>query len=77
MSTSENDNQKKIEQAKKSLHSYTRYSGIAIQMIVIIGALTYLGYFADKYFETSFPVFTLIFLLVSVALAMYTIIKKI
>ncbi len=55
---------------KKSVNAYARYSGIAFQMIAIILLGVYGGWKIDQWFATK-PIFTIMFLLISVILAMY------
>ena len=66
------------EQKKKPQPtSYAKYSGMAIQMIVIILAGVFAGRKLDQVLATKFPVFTLILTLLSVCLAMYYFIKDV
>ncbi len=60
---------------KKPLNAYARYSGMGIQMAVIIGLGTYGGIKLDALISIKFPVFTILFSLLSVALAIYVSIK--
>ena len=64
------------KQEKKN-NPYIKYSGIAVQMALIIVAGTFGGKWIDKTFEFHFPVFTLIFAILSVVLAVYYAIKDI
>jgi hypothetical protein len=57
------------------LESYARYSGMALQMLVIIGAGTYAGIKLDHWLNLQFPVFALLLSLVSVFAAIYTAVK--
>lgn len=41
--------------------SYLKYSGMAIQWVVTIGVLGWLGYQLDRYFGLKFPLFLLLF----------------
>ncbi len=68
---------KKKSQNRENLSNYAKYSGIAFQMILIIIAGLYLGIKMDKWFHTNDPVFTAIFTLLGVILAIYTIIKDV
>lgn len=60
---------------KKPLENLARYSAMGFQM----GATIFLGAWAgiklDKYFNTSFPVFTLLLICISVFAAIYFVIK--
>ena len=68
----END---ELEETKKSLQGYARYSSMAFQMFGIIGIGVFGGYKLDQWLAFKFPVFTLIFSLLSVAGAIYLVIK--
>ena len=57
------------------LKTYTRYSGIAVQMIVIILVSVWGGRKLDEIAGTEIPVFTAILALVGVVAAIYTSIK--
>lgn len=68
----------KKEERKTPVHSlkrYSYYSGMAIQMGVIIGGGTYGGVKLDAYLTTT-PLFTLVFSLTAIALSLYLIIKE-
>jgi F0F1-type ATP synthase assembly protein I len=58
-----------------SLNNYAKYSGLAIQMGVIIGGGCYGGVKLDEYFKNITPVFTIILSLLSIVLAMYVVLK--
>lgn len=60
---------------KKTLNSYTRYSSIAFQMLVIILAGVFGGRELDKWLDMQFPVFTLVLSILAVILAIYSVIK--
>ena len=55
--------------------NYARYTGMAIQMIVIIAGMTYAGVWLDSKREGETPVFTLILSLLGVFAALYTSLK--
>ncbi|MCA1757318.1 MAG: AtpZ/AtpI family protein [Bacteroidales bacterium] len=76
--------QKKTQHRKKrktenetddSLKGYARYSGMALQMIVIITAMTYAGVWLDSRREGDTPVFTIIMSLLGIFVALYTSLK--
>ncbi|MFO7756032.1 MAG: AtpZ/AtpI family protein [Bacteroidales bacterium] len=57
------------------LKSYARYSGIAFQMIIIIGGMTFAGVKLDERRGGETPVFTIILSLLGVFAALYTTLK--
>jgi F0F1-type ATP synthase assembly protein I len=63
------------EKKKKSLDSYTRYSSIAFQMLIIILVGVFGGIMLDEWLKPNFPVFTVILSILSVILAIYTVTK--
>jgi F0F1-type ATP synthase assembly protein I len=56
------------------MKGYVRYSGMATQMLVVIGGFTWGGRALDKWIATK-PLFTVIGSLLGVAIAMYLVIK--
>jgi len=62
---------------KKQRNSLLRFSGLAFQMGGTIGGLTYAGVYLDNKFPKEFPVFTLIFSLSSVFIALYLVIRDV
>ncbi len=71
------DPQKKRTENKdnNSVKSFARYTGIAVQMIVIIGIMTFAGVKLDERRGAETPVFTLILSLLGVFAAIYTAIR--
>lgn len=63
------------KQPQKPLNAYAKYSALGIQMAVIIGGGCYGGYKLDEYYQNTTPVFTIILSLVSIAIAMYIVLK--
>lgn len=64
------ENPEKTNEPKKQLNDYARYSGMAVQMIVIILLGVWGGIKLDKVLSLKFPFFTLVLTLLSVFLAM-------
>ena len=56
---------------KNKLSGYARYSSMAIQMLVIIIVGIFGGYKLDEHIKLKFPIFTVLFSFLSVALAIY------
>ena len=63
------------KQKNKHLNNYVKYSSIAIQMGLIIFLCSYGGVKLDNYLKWEFPVFTIVFSIASVAIAIYLAIK--
>lgn len=63
-----------LDQKKRQLNIYARYSSMAIQMLVIIFLGVFGGYKLDTWLQTK-PVFTIVLSLLSVVLAIYYVIK--
>jgi|SaaInl1SG_22_DNA_1037389.scaffolds.fasta_scaffold00992_6 ATP synthase protein I len=62
---------------KKPPKAYLKYSGIAFQMIAIIGFGTFFGAHLDKKYATETPFYTLIFSLLSVFVALGLTIRQV
>ena len=60
---------------KKKLSNYVKYTGLGLQMVTIILVGVFGGYKLDEYFDMNFPVFTVVFSLASVVLAIYYSVK--
>jgi ATP synthase protein I len=64
------------KEPQKPLNDYAKYSGLAVQMALIIGGGCYCGYKLDEHFKnTETPIFTIILSLLSIGLAMYIVLK--
>jgi hypothetical protein len=57
------------------LPDYARYSGIAITMGVIITGGIFGGLALDRWVQAGFPLFTILFSLASVFVAIYVVIR--
>lgn len=68
--------QQDLDKVRKSLRNYGRYAGIGFQMIAIIGFFTFIGYQIDKNRDAKQPLFTAIFSLLGVCLALYQVIRS-
>ena len=69
--------QKSKKSKKKQLNPYIKYSSLTTQMAVIIAAGTFFGDYLDKKHTPDTPVYTIIFSLLSIFLALYYVLKKI
>ena len=54
---------------------YIKYSGLTIQMMVIIFGGTYCGVRLDKYMAWKFPLFTVVLALLSVVFAVWYVVR--
>jgi len=66
-----------LEGKKNSFNKYLRFSSIAIQMGVIIGAGALLGDWLDKTQENTFPIWTLVLVLLAIFGALYQVIREV
>ena len=66
---------KKSNKEKSKLTNYAKYSSIAFQMLLIILIGVFGGIKLDKYLNWEFPVFTVVFSILSVFLSIYFAIK--
>ena len=60
---------------KSRLNNYARYSGLGIQILVLIFAGMYGGYKLDRLLHLKFPAFTLVLSLLGTSLAIWYAIK--
>jgi hypothetical protein len=60
---------------KNRLDAYGRYSGLGIQMLIIIFAGAYGGLKLDKSLRFKFPLFTIVLSLSAVAVAIWLVVK--
>ena len=60
---------------KKKVNDFARYSGMAFEMLVIIGGMTWVAVWLDKQTESEIPWFTIILSPLSVIIAVLLIIK--
>ncbi|RPD93416.1 AtpZ/AtpI family protein [Aureibaculum marinum] len=67
----------KIEKQRKQLNSYARYSGIAIQMMAIIGIGTFAGVKLDELYPNNYNIYTIVLSLAFVLISIYIVIKRI
>jgi predicted MFS family arabinose efflux permease len=62
---------------KKPLKNYARYSGIAIQMLAIIGIGTFVGTKIDGNYPNKHNIFTALLSLTSVVLSTFIAVRRI
>ncbi len=63
------------QRKNSSLNSYAKYSSLSIQMVIIVLAGAYGGVKLDKWIQWKFPLFTLLFSILGVAIAIYIAVK--
>ena len=56
--------------------AFAKYSGIAFQMLAIIGLSTWLGTWLDGHFYSKNPWFTITLMLLGLLLALYQVIRS-
>jgi len=67
--------QNNLDQEKRLLREYARYSNLAIKLIAVILAAFFIGRQLDKWVDTGFPIFALLFSVGGLVAMMYLLIK--
>ena len=62
---------------KKKQHNLIIFSQIGLQMLIIILAGVFVGFKLDQIYLNQYQAFTILFSLLSVALAIYVVIKQV
>ncbi len=65
-----------MSEEESGFSKYAKYSGLGIQMGVIIGGLTWLGTFLDDKYASK-PLWTVVLSLISVFIALYLVIREV
>ncbi len=73
----EKPNKKSLKDGLRSSREFIKYTNIAFRMIIIILVGVYSGVKLDEYLKMESSIFTMIFSLLAVIVAMYVIIKEI
>jgi len=68
---------KQNRERSSQLNTYARFSGIAFQMIAIIGLGVYLGIKLDEKYPNKYKLFTIVLALLSIAMALYNVIRQV
>lgn len=71
-----NDKTDSIEAEKQAINSYVKYTGVAFQMMAIIGLSAYIGYKTDQYYEHKTQWVTAIACVLGVFLSIYQTIRQ-
>lgn len=66
-----------LAKGKESLNKFIKYSSLAFEMGIIIGAGAYGGVYLDEYFSFEQPILTIILSLFAVVSSLYLVIKRI
>jgi len=61
---------------KKALNNYAKYTGVAFQMMAIIGAAAYIGYKVDEYYNHQTQWVTALSCVLGVCLSIYQTIRQ-
>jgi len=77
MSQSNQTRHKQPKDQKDRLNNYAKFSGIAIQMFVIIALGTFLGYKLDESYPNKHHLYTLILSLSAVIISIVYVIRRI
>jgi F0F1-type ATP synthase assembly protein I len=64
------------KEPKKKFDDFIRYSNLAFEMVAIMGAGTFSGWLIDNWLELKFPIFLLVFMVLSVVGAIFYAIRK-
>ena len=65
-----------MDDKKKSVNNFARYSSISFQMLATIGVFAFIGYKLDAYQHTKTPIYTATFCLVGVVISLYQVVKQ-
>lgn len=62
--------------AKIQQNVYMKYSSIGIQLLVLVFLVTYSGFWLDRYFKTSRPIFSISCGVLSVILGIWYVVRE-
>lgn len=65
-----------LSDEKKALSGYAKYTGVAFQMMAIIGAFAFIGYKIDQYYDHKPQWVTAIACLIGVCFSIYQTIRQ-
>lgn len=65
-----------LEDEKKALGGYAKYTGVAFQMMAIIGASAFIGYKIDQYYANEVQWVTALSCVLGVCLSIYQTIRQ-
>lgn len=76
MDTEEPKEPEEFNEEKKALTSYAKHSGVAFQMIAIIGLFAFIGYKLDEWLHHEVKWITALSCVIAVCLSIYLTIKQ-
>jgi len=65
-----------MDDEKKNVNSFAKYSSISFQMLATIGVFAFIGYKLDQYQKTKAPIYTAVFSLIGVVISLYQVVKQ-
>ncbi|HNX54277.1 MAG TPA: AtpZ/AtpI family protein [Prolixibacteraceae bacterium] len=65
-----------LKEPKKKFDDFIRYSNLAFEMVAIMGIGTWVGWLIDNWVETKFPIFLIVFMVLSVIGSIFYAIRK-
>lgn len=72
---SDTEKEDKLKKGKKALNSYATISTLILQLVGLIVFGGWGGRELDRWLELSFPLFTLLFILITACLGFYILVK--
>lgn len=72
---SDTEKEDKLKKGKKALNSYATISTLILQLVGLIIFGGWGGRELDRWLELSFPLFTLLFILITASLGFYILVK--
>lgn len=76
MNAEEPNGEKDLKDEKKALSGYAKYTGVAFQMMAIIGICSFIGYKLDEYFQNETQWITALSGVIGVVASIYQIIRQ-
>ncbi len=70
------DNEDEVNDEKKALTSYAKYTGVAFQMMAIIGISAFIGFKIDQYYHHEVQWVTALTCVLGVCLSIYQTIRQ-
>jgi len=65
-----------LNENKKNVNNFAKYSSISFQMLVTIGLFAFIGYKIDAYRNSDKPIFTALISLLGVVIALYQVVRQ-